>query len=51
MSDNTNAPTNGDWEPVASSVISALAISIPGLVILFYGTIKPRKAHMMNVFS
>ena len=46
-----NPPTNSAWEPVVSSTIAALAIGVPGIYALTYGTTKPRKNHMMNVFS
>ena len=39
------------WEPVLASVIVSLCIGVPGLAALVYGTVIPRKAHMMNVFS
>ena len=44
-------PKNSAWEPVVSSIIAAFAIGVPGIVALTYGTMKPRKNHMMNVFS
>jgi hypothetical protein len=46
-----NPPGNGAWEPILSSTIAAFAIGVPGIVALTYGTMKPRKGHMVNVFS
>ena len=31
-------PGNGAWEPIVSSTIAALAIGIPGIIALTYGT-------------
>ena len=44
-------PTNSAWEPIASSALAGLAIGVPGLIALTYGTQKPRKHHYVNVFS
>jgi hypothetical protein len=44
-------PPNSAWEPILSSTIAALTISLPGFYALSNGTLKPRKNHMINVFS
>ena len=44
-------PPNSAWEPIVSSIIGALVISVPGFIALTYGTRKPRHNHMMNVFG
>ena len=40
-----------DWQPLVVSLLVSLLIGIPGMALLFFGTLPPRKHHLMNVFS
>lgn len=40
-----------DWERLVSALLVSALVGVPGLVYLMKGTVKPRKSHLMNVFS
>ena len=39
------------WGPLLSSVLVSIIIGVTGCVILYKGTLRTRKTHLMNVFN
>lgn len=53
MSDKPSNNNSGvhDWERLVAAIIVSAGVGVPSLFILFKGTQKTRKNHLMNVFS
>lgn len=53
MSDQTSKTQQfvHDWERLLAAIIVSAGVGLPTFFILFKGTQKPRKNHLMNVFS
>ena len=43
--------TTTKWGPLLSSVLVSIIIGVTGCVILYKGTLRTRKTHLMNVFN
>lgn len=43
--------TNSYWEPLLSSILVSIIIGVTGCIILYKGTLRTRKTHLMNVFN
>jgi len=39
------------WQPLLSSALVSIIIGVTGCVILYKGTLRIRKTHLMNVFN